>query len=86
MVAGMGEAGQPPVQPLGCARPRGAPPRDGLNGRWRPLPGPAAVARTPRGQIIRSDIHLLGSIRSPFHAGAKRAQAKARARERAAPA
>ena len=37
------------VQPLGCARPRGAPPRDGVSGRWRAPPRRAALARSPRG-------------------------------------
>ena len=30
------------VQPLGCARPRGAPSRDGVNGRRRPPGGPCS--------------------------------------------
>ena len=33
------------VQPLGCARPRGAPPRDGVSGRWRAPPRRATRER-----------------------------------------
>ena len=36
------------VQPLGCARPRGAPPRDGVSGRWRAPPRPHLEPTCPR--------------------------------------
>ena len=48
------------VQPLGCARPRGTPSRDGVSGRWRPPPEPCSPPPrcAPRSARHPADLRL----------------------------